>query len=176
MFASFRILMPTATMALPERPAHDRRDACCRGKMDGCMRRLISIAITIVPSLFALMFWQICTDAKAEAAAAATLALACEGTAADKLNFDAKPQPISMGIIVNFRARTVTGFTGADFPVAITSTDDVRILFRGLNSNPVSFAAVYGSIDRVTGAVEATTDGLPTLNSLTRYSLKCDEV
>jgi hypothetical protein len=49
-------------------------------------------------------------------------------------------------------------------------------LFRGLDFNPASFAAVYGSIDRVTGAVEAITDGLPTLNSLTRYSLKCDGV
>jgi hypothetical protein len=115
-------------------------------------------------------------DAKAEDTAAAALALACEGTAADKINRNAKPEPISMALIVNFTARTVTGFRGANFPVAITSIDDVRILFRGLNSDPASFVAVYGSIDRVTGAVEVTTDGLPTLNSLTRYSLKCDEV
>jgi hypothetical protein len=168
--------MPTATMAAPERPAHDRGSACRRGKMDGCMRRPISIAITVVLSLFALMFGQICMDAKAEATAATALALACAGTVADKINFDAKPQPISMGIIVNFTTRTVTGFTGANFAVAITSIDDVRILFRGLNSSPAFFAAVYGSINRVTGAVEATTDGLPTLNSLTRYSLKCHKV
>ena len=114
-------------------------------------------------------------DAKAEDAAAATLALACEGTVAD-INLGAKPEPISMGIIVNFTAWTVTGFRGANFPVAITGIDEVRISFRGLNSTPAFFAAVYGSIDRVTGAVEATTDGLPTLNSLSRYSLKCDEV
>ena len=95
---------------------------------------------------------------------------------ADKINRDAKPEPISMAITVNLSARSVTGFTGANFPVAITSIDDGRILFRGLNSTPASFAAVYGSIDRVTGAIEATTDGIPTLNSLTRYSLKCDEV
>jgi hypothetical protein len=79
-----------------------------------------------------------------------------------------------MSIIVNLTARTVTGFRGAQFPITITSIDDVHILFRGLNSNPASFVAVYGSIDRLTGAVEATTDGLPTLNSLTRYSLKCE--
>jgi hypothetical protein len=108
--------------------------------------------------------------------AAATVALACEGTVADKMNLDAKPESISMGITVNFAARTVTGFKGANFPVAITGIDDVRILFRGLNSSPAFFAAVYGSIDRVTGAVEVTTDGLPTLSSLTRYSLKCDEI
>jgi hypothetical protein len=138
------------------------------------MRRPVSIAITVVLSVFAL--WQIRVDAKAEDTAAAALALACEGTVDDKINLDAKSKPISMGIIVNFAARTVTGFTGANFPVAITRIDDGRILFRGLNLNSASFAAVYGSIDRVTGAVEATTDGLPTLNSLTRYSLKCDEV
>ena len=134
------------------------------------------IAITVMVSLFALMLWQVCTDAKAEDAAAATLALTCEGTVADKINRDAKPEPISMGIIVNFTSRTVTGFRGATFPVAITTIDDVHISFRGLNSSPALFAAVYGSIDRVTGAVEATMDGLPTLRSLTRYSLKCDEV
>jgi hypothetical protein len=139
------------------------------------MRRPVSIAITVVLSVFALIFWQIRVDAKAKDTAAAALALACEGTVDDK-NLDAKPKPISMGITVNFTARTVSGFMGADFPVAITRIDDGRILFRGLNFNPASFAAVYGSIDRVTGAVEVTTDGLPTLNSLSRYSLKCDEV
>jgi len=140
------------------------------------MRRPVSIAITVVLSVFALIFWKIRVDAKAEDTAAAALALACKGTVDDKINLDAKPKPISIGIIVNLTARTVTGFTGANFPVAITRIDDGRILFRGLNLNSASFAAVYGSIDRVTGAVEATTDGLPTLKSLTRYSLKCDEV
>ena len=144
--------------------------------MTNRMRRPIFIAITVVLSLFALMFGQVCMDAKAEDTAAAALALACEGTVADKINLDAKPEPISMGIIVNFTARTVTGFRGANFPVAVTSVDEVRISFRGLNSSLAFFAAVYGSIDRVTGAVEAITDGFPTLNSLSHYSLKCDEV
>jgi len=153
-----------------------RRGVWRHGKKDGRMRRPVSIAITVVLSVFALIFWQIRVDAKAADTAAAALALTCEGTVADKINRDAKPEPISMAITVNLSARSVTGFTGANFPVAITSIDDGRILFRGLNSTPASFAAVYGSIDRVTGAIEATTDGIPTLNSLTRYSLKCDEV
>jgi hypothetical protein len=130
----------------------------------------------VMLSLFALMLWQVCTDAKAEDAAATTIALACEGTVADKIKRDAKPEPISMGIIVNFTSRTVTGFSGANFPVVVTTIDGVHISFRGLSSSPALFAAVYGSIDRVTGAVEATMDGLPTLRSLTRYSLKCDEI
>jgi hypothetical protein len=127
-------------------------------------------------SLFAMIFWEMLMDARAENTATATLALACEGTVVDKIKLDANPEPISMGIIVNFTARTVTGFRGANFPVAITNVDEVRLSFRGLNSSPGFFAAVYGSMDRVTGAVEATTDGLPTLNSLSRYSLKCAEV
>jgi len=171
---TFSEILPTATVAAAERLAS--RGAWRHGETEGRMRRPISIAITVVLSVFALMFWQIRVDAKAEDTPTAALALACEGTADDKINLDAKSKPISMGIIVNLTARTVTGFTGANFPVAITRIDDKRILFRGLNFNPASFSAVYGSIDRVTWAVEATTDGLPTLNSLTRYSLKCDEV
>jgi hypothetical protein len=53
------------------------------------MRRPISIAITVVLSVFALIFWQIRVDAKAEDTAAAALALACEGTVDDKTNLDA---------------------------------------------------------------------------------------
>ena len=115
------------------------------------MRNPFCIAITVALSLFALTSWQASIDAKAADTAAAALALACEGTVADKINRDAKPEPISMAITVNFTARSVTGFTGANFPVAITSIDDVRILFRGLNSTPASFAAVYGSIPRSYG-------------------------
>jgi hypothetical protein len=138
------------------------------------MGRPISIPITVMLSLFAFMLQQVGMDAKADDSSAAALTLACKGTVADKINLDVKPEPLSMSITVNLTARTVTGFRDAQFPITITSIDDVRILFRGLNSNPASFAAVYGSIDRLTGAVEATTDGLPTLHSLTRYSLKCE--
>ena len=140
------------------------------------MHKNASFAVAATILTLSMIVWAASKDAKAAETAAATLALTCEGTVADKINRDAKPEPISMAITVNLSARSVTGFTGANFPVAITSIDDGRILFRGLNSTPASFAAVYGSIDRVTGAIEVTTDGIPTLNSLTRYSLKCDEV
>ena len=109
------------------------------------IHRPISIAITVMLSLFALIFWQMRMDARAENIAAATLALACEGTVADKIKPDAKPEPISMGIVVNFTAWTVIGFRGANFPVAITNVDEVRISFRGLSSSSAFFAAVYGS-------------------------------
>jgi hypothetical protein len=42
-------------------------------------------------------------------AADSALTLACQRTMTSGLE-DAKPEPVSMGIIVNFTARTVTGF------------------------------------------------------------------
>jgi hypothetical protein len=44
-------------------------------------------------------------------AADTTLTLACKGTTTDTAKEDSKPEPFSMGIIVNFTTRTVTGFT-----------------------------------------------------------------
>lgn len=57
----------------------------------------------------------------ARAAEPATLTLACTGTATSETE-DAKPEPVSMGIIVNFTAGTVNGFTypGADLRLTIT--------------------------------------------------------
>ncbi len=42
-------------------------------------------------------------------AADTTLTLACQGTVISDLE-NAKPEPVSMGIIVNFTNRTVQGF------------------------------------------------------------------
>jgi hypothetical protein len=115
MLAFFGMIL-TATTGAADRLADDRRGAWRHGETGGRMRRPISIAVTVVLSVFALMLWQIRVDAKAEDTAAAALALACEGTVDDKINLDAKPKPISMGIILNFTARTVTGFTGVKLP------------------------------------------------------------
>jgi hypothetical protein len=43
-------------------------------------------------------------------AADSILTLACSGTTSDGMSEDAKREPISMGIIVNFTTRTVQGF------------------------------------------------------------------
>jgi hypothetical protein len=110
----------------------------------------------------------------AQAAEPETLTLACEGTAT-LATTDAKPEPISMGIIVNFTARTVTGFTypGSDVPVAITGVDEVQIVFGGSSKT----WSVGGVIDRVTGKTEATsTVANPQTGSImwsTTYALKC---
>ena len=61
-------------------------------------------------------------------AADTTLTLACQGTATSGVE-DAKPEPVSMGIIVNFTKRTVQGFGHPgliDYPVQIPSAFRAR--------------------------------------------------
>jgi hypothetical protein len=115
-------------------------------------------------------------------AADTTLTLACEGTTTDKMKDakDAKPAPISMGIIVNFTKNTVQGFGipgVSDHPVKIRGMNDARIVFDGAHDDGTSVASITGSIDRVTGDVEAT-DMLSNtktgiVKSSTSYALKC---
>jgi hypothetical protein len=112
-------------------------------------------------------------------AADTTLTLACEGTTTDKMK-DAKPAPISMGIIVNFTKNTVQGFGipgVSDHPVKIRGMNDARIVFDGAHDDGTSAASITGSIDRVTGDVEATDilSNTKTGNviSSTSYALKC---
>ena len=58
----------------------------------------------------------------AQAAEPETLTLACQGTVTNNIKPDAKPEQITMGIVVNFTARTVAGFTYPgleEFPIVI---------------------------------------------------------
>src|SRR5262249_19112883 len=106
-------------------------------------------------------------------AADTTLTLACQGTMTDTANKGSKPEPTSMGIIVNFTTRTVSGFTfpGAAVPVTITTFDQVHILFGGYRPS----WTISGSIDRITGDTGATSimsaNGVTTFSSY--YELKC---
>jgi len=108
-------------------------------------------------------------------AADTTLTLACQGTT--RLG-NAAPEPIAMGIIVNFTNQTVQGFGAPgvlDYPVKITASNDVTIAFLGTDEKHDG-SSIRGSIDRVTGDVEATstvTDA-KTYNTLyLKYALKC---
>jgi hypothetical protein len=111
-------------------------------------------------------------------AADTTLTLACQGTT----NFNnAKLEPISMGIIVDFTNRTVQGFgfpDSHDFPVKITGMNEVTVAFHGSNEagkGPISpDMSITGSIDRVTGDVEArSATSSDTSLTILRYALKC---
>jgi hypothetical protein len=89
-----------------------------------------------------------------------------------------KSEPISVGIIVNFTARTITGFTLTEkLPLTMLNFNDTTIQFSG--SDPTSSLIIDGIIDRVTGDLEATAIRQPSITETTaattieRYTLKC---
>jgi len=111
----------------------------------------------------------------AQAAEPETLTLACQGTMTDPQKNDDKPTPISMGIIVDFANRTVHGFgsnpgfpSRFEFPVKITDMNEANLAFQGSNQIGES---ITGSIDRVTGDVEARAE--MTQDWIVLYLLKC---
>jgi hypothetical protein len=85
----------------------------------------------------------------AQAAEPVTLVLACQGTKTVTVK-DAKPEPVSMNIIVNFAARTVTG-PPLDGYYVTTEFDDLHISFIGMRAQ----WTIDGSIDRMTGDMYA---------------------
>jgi len=113
----------------------------------------------------------------AHATEPATLTLTCQGTTTITAE-DSKPEPISIGITLNFTARTMVGFyspSGEGFPVKITGLSEANVAFGGSNKTDTWF--IDGNIDRATGDVEAssvifdqtTRSFLPSVS----YSLKC---
>jgi hypothetical protein len=80
-------------------------------------------------------------------AADAVLALAYQGTTTVTTMEDAKPEPISMGIIVNFTGNTVQGFGDPgfiDYPVKIIGIHDVTVSFRGSHELGPSTTSISG--------------------------------
>jgi hypothetical protein len=88
----------------------------------------------------------------AEAQQPATLTLACKGTAAG--SSDDNSEPVSMGVIINFTVGTVQGLM--DYSPKIIATNDVTVSFGGSQENIFSVSGMRGSIDRITGDLEAT--------------------
>ena len=84
-----------------------------------------------------------------------------------------------MGIVVNLTDRTVQGFgLSAVFPLKITEVGDVSVTFSSSEPKPtVTQWNIYGSINRVTGDVEAISSALDmkTGQSITStsFALKC---
>jgi hypothetical protein len=112
-------------------------------------------------------------------AADTTLTLACKGTTTAGVE-DAKPEPISMGIVVNFTNRTVQGFNDPsfmDYPVKITAWNDVTVVFAGSSDVLKISQRVPGALDRVTEDVEATSMATDNktgkIVTSTSYALKC---
>jgi hypothetical protein len=100
-----------------------------------------------------------------------TLTLACEGTT----RMNSSDEPSSMGLVVSFTNRTVTGFRLRDFmidyiPVAITDISGQAVVFKGSKEYGDISHTISGIIDRVNGDANWTWE----TGSTTRtYSLKC---
>ena len=114
----------------------------------------------------------------AQAAEPATLTLTCKGTATIRADYplQSKPQPLSMGLIVNFTTRTIDG-TGRQRPyvfddqLQITEWNEVTVIFRGFSQ--FLSKNINGSVDRMTGDVgmlaTSKTEAID-------YSLKCTPI
>src|SRR6516164_8864356 len=111
-----------------------------------------------------------------------TLTLACEGTTTTKnieTQVDETPEPISMGIIVDFAARMVDGF---GVLVPITDVGDVTVVFYSNDPGDADAhinTTIFGTIDRMTGEVRAAKIWVGLANNKspidiwTNFSLKC---
>jgi hypothetical protein len=117
-------------------------------------------SITKVTVVIFLAF--VVAESHAEATEPTVITLSCDGKLTNTRVSNAKPEPISkMNLVVNFAERTVS-FSG--HLVGIHKADVAHISFSGENN------AVHGEIDRVTGAMWATTDSDSTTFA---YNLLC---
>ena len=124
------------------------------------MSRMLFVTSTLIWALL---------PAKAE-----VLTLSCNGTMKTE---EGRPHAITkMGLMVNFDARIVTGFTGI-----IARIDEVNansVLFKGTTIHPSGAEwSVRGTIDRITGSLGAAVTWFnPTTNNLLmrmNYELIC---
>src|SRR5262245_10814037 len=91
-----------------------------------------------------------------------------------------KPHPITkMGLVVNFDAGVVTGFTGITARLEEVNANSVS--FKGTNINPSGAEwSVHGTIDRITGSLGAAVTWFnPKTNKLLmrmNYELTCKPI
>jgi len=125
------------------------------------MSRMLFVTLTLIWAL----------PVKAE-----VLTLSCEGTMKAE-GEQAKPQAITkMGLIVNFDAGVVTGFTG--ITGRIDEVNANQVAFKGTTAHPSGTEwSVHGTVDRITGSVGATVTWFnPKTNNLLikmNYELIC---
>jgi hypothetical protein len=145
-----------------------------RGMLPWLRRLRVSAMLRSCSHVIALTAMVAGLSMTAQAAEPETLTLACQGTR----TITTKPEPISMGIIVNFTKNTVQGFGSPGLmDVKIAGMNDVTVTFGGAQDNGSSIASIRGNIDRVTGDVDATsmTSDAKTGKIIisTSYTLKC---
>jgi hypothetical protein len=131
-----------------------------------------------------IVFSIILASATAEAQQQKALTLSCKGTTIFPRGSpveNAKPEDVSMGIIFNFATGEVSGFDGFAlglgiyYHAKIAAINDTTVYFKGGSSE--AFGDILdGTINRVTGELDATTTSLDKNQqetSTTRYILHC---
>jgi hypothetical protein len=84
-----------------------------------------------------------------------------------------------MGIIINYTTRTVQGLNPGltDYPVAITTANDVTVAFGGEQNSGPWTNSIEGTINRVTGDLSAASmlfdHTTSKVLSQTLYTLQC---
>ena len=130
-------------------------------------------------ALLLLLAWSCAAIAQA---LPSTLTLTCKGTATDSLDPGEKDDLALMDITVNFTDSTVQGFgypNGSfNHPVMITTADNVTVGFYGEQEGVLSSReSIIGSVNRVTGDVEATLSLIDQKTNKARhqvtYALQC---
>jgi len=117
--------------------------------------------------LAGVLAWQ-----QAQAAEATVITLSCNGNVTDGKSVDAKPDPVNkLGVVVNFAEQNVS-FAG--YVVPISRVDAANVTFEG-EVKGVAFGlslstTVSGMVDRVTGAMTATTQ---TQSTMLNWDLLC---
>ena len=114
--------------------------------------------------------------ATGEAQSTLPLTLGCSGIA---LNGHANTKITDLSIVVDFDHHTVSGFfldlNGFHAPIPVTTIDANSIDFHGINKSDLITSLITGSIDRITGTVQASgTTLLQNGNrSVAFYNLQC---
>jgi hypothetical protein len=137
---------------------------CWFGAMaEHAMLRMLFVALALIcwPSL---------------SATAAVLKLSCDGTMKAEEEQEKLQAITKMGLIVNFDAGVVTGFTGIAARIYEVNTNSVS--FKGTTINPSGAEwSVHGTIDRITGSLGAAVTWFnPKTNNLLmrmNYELIC---
>jgi hypothetical protein len=113
-------------------------------------------------------------------AADTTLMLTCKGTANMTLSTGESGDtgPVSMGLVVDLRARTVAGFreqfTNSQMSLKITEVkEEVLVLGGQLDLPGRSIMDLSGFMDRMTGDMTVTATQRPPVVFTKTYSLKC---
>lgn len=137
------------------------------------------VAFVLILVLAAMVLW-------ANIAHAASLTLGCSGTVATtavpKNGVAGDPQKenlTEMSVVIDFDKRTVAGLwaemNGFHTQLPITAVDANSVTFKGRRKYSVSDSSIEGTVDRITGHVDATETVLWSNGGLSMmtYDLSC---